>query len=65
EKRYDASMRIGRRLFDKITSIPTDMVVTECNGCRMQIFQGTKKRVVHPVEILGEAYGSDTRSLKV
>ena len=54
---YEMSMDIGRPLFERIKEISAAMVATECSMCKTQIEQGTGLRVVHPVEIVKQAYG--------
>jgi glycerol-3-phosphate dehydrogenase subunit C len=54
---YPFSMAIGQALFDGIREALPDMVVTECPGCKLQIEQGTKLPVSHPILIMKQAYG--------
>jgi len=54
---YAMSMAIGRPLFEEIERVAPDVVVTECPACKMQIEQGTGATVLHPIQILKEAYG--------
>jgi len=55
-KNYDLSMKIGKRLFDEINKSDVDQIVTGCGACGMQIFQGTSRESVPPVELLARAY---------
>ena len=54
-EKYDLSMRIGQRLFDRIADPDLDGATTECSACRMQIEHGTGKPVVHPLHLLDRA----------
>lgn len=51
------SLDIGARLFSEIRLSQTTMVVTSCAACSMQIMAGTGIRAIHPVMVLGTAYG--------
>ena len=64
---YDISMRILDRKMGNIAETGAEMVASGCPSCRLQLKQGvlmelrkdsravTKRRVVHPVELLAEA----------
>lgn len=54
---YKLSKEIGGKLFGEIREIPTDRIVTDCGGCKLQIEAGTGLKVEHPIIILQEAYG--------
>ncbi len=56
KEKYDISMDIGRDLFRGILAYKPDLAVTECGSCQMQIEHGTHVRVLHPAEILFQAY---------
>lgn len=43
---------------DKITAIHPERLVTDCLSCRIQFNQLLPYRVLHPVEILSEAYNN-------
>jgi len=53
--KYDLSMRIGQRLFDRIAADEFDAATTECSTCRMQIEHGTGKPCYHPLHLLAHA----------
>lgn len=53
---FDLSMAIGEPLFDAIKEMNPMEVVTSCSACRLQIFQGTGKRTIHPIALLALAY---------
>ena len=54
---YQMSMAIGKPIFEEINRLSPDMVVTECPTCKMQIEQGTSIQVMHPINIMKQAYG--------
>jgi len=53
---YEMSMMIGRALLEEIEQSAPDAVITDCPACKMQIDQGTTVRVLHPVQIIQQAY---------
>lgn len=55
KENYATSQKIGARLFEEIDKSDADIVVTECETCKMQIEMSTSKRCEHPVTLLAEA----------
>ena len=56
---YDASMQIGKALFEDLKNGPEhEKGLSECSTCRLQMEHGSGKEVLHPIEILA-------RSLKI
>jgi glycerol-3-phosphate dehydrogenase subunit C len=53
---YDISKAIAARLYSEIKANPTDRIVTDCGGCKLQIEAGTGCRVDHPIIVVKEAY---------
>lgn len=53
---YELSKDIAGRLYQEIKENPTDRIVTDCGGCKLQIEAGTGRRVDHPIIIVKEAY---------
>lgn len=53
---YEISMEIGRDLAERLLKLRPDAVVTDCEGCRLQIRHLTGMRVVHPIQVLRDAY---------
>lgn len=58
---YDLSMKVLERKVENITDTSTEMVVTGCPSCRLQIEYGLRESgkplpVVHTVELLSRAY---------
>ena len=56
---HAASIRLGSRLFEKITAARPEAVVTDCLSCRLQFEQQLDLPVLHPLELLGRAYALD------
>jgi len=54
---HEASIELGSRLIGKIREMNPEILVTDCLSCRLQFKQLLPNEVVHPVEILREAYG--------
>ena len=54
---YELSKEIADKLYREIKENPTDRVVTDCGGCKLQIETGTGRKVDHPIILVKEAYG--------
>jgi len=54
---FELSKAIGSKLYSEIAENPTDQIVTDCGGCRLQIEAGTGRKVDHPIILVKEAYG--------
>ena len=52
---------LGSRLIDKIKEMNPEILVTDCLSCRLQFHQLLPHKVLHPVEILWEAYGGGAK----
>jgi len=55
-KNFDLSIKIGSNLFDQLSKINAEFVLTECPTCKMQIEQVMNAKVIHPIQILDRAY---------
>ena len=55
-EKYDLSMQIGSRLFEAVKTAGRDVVLADCETCRMQVEHGAGARSAHPIEILARAY---------
>ncbi|MBI4168377.1 MAG: anaerobic glycerol-3-phosphate dehydrogenase subunit C [Acidobacteria bacterium] len=55
EKNFDLSMRMGRPLFESIAATGVGAVATGCGTCKIQIEQGARLPVVHPIRIVRDA----------
>ena len=54
--KYEISMKIGAKLFERVKQGGFDKVICDCGTCRMQIHHGTDVKPVHPIEVLAAAY---------
>lgn len=54
---HEDSIKLGSRLVDKIKELNPELLITDCLSCRLQFKQLLPNKVLHPVEILSEAYG--------
>ena len=54
--KYEISMKIGAKLFERVKEQDFEKVISDCGTCRMQIHHGTNIKPVHPIEILARAY---------
>jgi glycerol-3-phosphate dehydrogenase subunit C len=55
KEKYEISQEIGRDLAEEIDRLKPDMVLSDCEGCRMQIRHLTGLKVLHPIQILRDA----------
>jgi glycerol-3-phosphate dehydrogenase subunit C len=53
---YELSKEIAGKLYRLIEDNPTDRIVTDCGGCKLQVEAGTGLKVEHPIIIVQEAY---------
>jgi glycerol-3-phosphate dehydrogenase subunit C len=53
---HEASVHLGRRLMGRVKEMSPQWLVTDCLSCRLQFNQLLPHKVLHPVEILKEAY---------
>jgi glycerol-3-phosphate dehydrogenase subunit C len=53
---YELSKVIASKVCGDIKANPTDRVVTDCGGCKLQIEAGTNSKVDHPIILVREAY---------
>lgn len=53
---FDASMKIGLKLFNRVNTVDPDTVFTPCGICQTQIMQGNPgRKVLHPLRLLYDA----------
>ena len=52
------SLTMGKELFDKIRAIDPETLVSDCLSCRIQFNQALPYPVLHPVEVLNNAYAT-------
>ena len=56
---HEASLEVGRPLFESLEEVAPDAIVTECLSCRLQFNHALKYPVFHPMEVLARAYAGD------
>jgi glycerol-3-phosphate dehydrogenase subunit C len=56
KEKYDISQEIGKDLAEVIARMKPESVLTDCEGCRMQIRHLTGLKVLHPVQVLRDAF---------
>ena len=49
---FRSSISVGRNLFNLIDEAEPEIVITDCETCRMQIEMNTRYKVLHPVTVL-------------
>jgi glycerol-3-phosphate dehydrogenase subunit C len=55
KEKYEISQEIGRDLAEAIDRLKPEIILSDCEGCRMQIRHLTGLKVLHPVQILRDA----------
>lgn len=60
KEKYEISQEIGNDLAEAIDLLKPEMVLSDCEGCRMQIRHLTGLKVVHPVQVLRDALNGKT-----
>jgi glycerol-3-phosphate dehydrogenase subunit C len=55
KEKYEISQEIGKDLSEAVDRLKPEIVLTDCEGCRMQIRHLTGLQVMHPVQILRDA----------
>jgi glycerol-3-phosphate dehydrogenase subunit C len=55
KEKYEISQEIGKDLAKAIDRLKPEIVLTDCEGCRMQIRHLTGLKVLHPVQIVRDA----------
>jgi len=61
---HEESIKLGSRLIAKIKGLNPELLVTDCLSCRLQFKQLLPNKVLHPVEILWEAYGKKAQGAR-
>ncbi|MFI5182432.1 MAG: heterodisulfide reductase-related iron-sulfur binding cluster [Thermoanaerobaculia bacterium] len=54
---FDESMKVGKKLFDGLAAAGAEVVASDCPLAGVQIHQGMGVPVLHPAEVLRNAYG--------
>jgi len=52
KEKYEISQEIGKDLKEAIDRLNPEMILTDCEGCRIQIRHLTSLKVLHPIQIL-------------
>ena len=60
KEKYEISEEIGKDLAEAVARMKPEAVLSDCEGCRMQIRHLTGLKVLHPVQILRDAMPSRT-----
>jgi glycerol-3-phosphate dehydrogenase subunit C len=60
-EKYDIAMAVGAPLFERIRSTGASTAACDSETCRWQIAAATDAVLLHPVEILAEAYAAGER----
>jgi glycerol-3-phosphate dehydrogenase subunit C len=55
KEKYEISQEIGRDLAEAIDRLKPEIVLSDCEGCRMQIRHLTGLKVLHPIQVLRDA----------
>jgi len=55
KEKYEISEEIGKDLAEAIDCLKPEIVLSDCEGCRMQIRHLTGLKVLHPIQILRDA----------
>jgi len=55
KEKYEISQEIGRDLVEAIDRLKPEIILSDCEGCRMQIRHLTGLKVLHPIQVLRDA----------
>jgi len=55
KEKYEISQEIGKDLAEAIDRLKPEIILSDCEGCRMQIRHLTRLKVLHPIQILRDA----------
>jgi glycerol-3-phosphate dehydrogenase subunit C len=55
KEKYEISQEIGKDLAEAIDRLNPEIILSDCEGCRMQIRHLTGLTVLHPIQILRDA----------
>ena len=62
---FDLSMNIGKELFGDIMRSKADLVVSDCEGCCLQIREATNRRAMFPISLLKQAYSGSEEDIGI
>ena len=55
--KYDVSQAIGDRLLRRVDQVGAKLILTECEGCRMQIETISQVPCEHPISLIARSFG--------
>ena len=55
--KYDIAQRVGQPVFDALRAVPGEVALCDSETCRWWLGQQTRQRMLHPIELLAQAYG--------
>lgn len=55
KENYETSQKIGQAVFDQLSGMAVDYVVTDCESCKMQIEMNTSCKVLHPLTLMAQS----------
>jgi glycerol-3-phosphate dehydrogenase subunit C len=53
---HEASVMLGNPLMEKIKGVDPDGIITDCLSCRLQFTHALPYPVLHPIELISQAY---------
>ncbi|HXV99815.1 MAG TPA: anaerobic glycerol-3-phosphate dehydrogenase subunit C [Anaerolineae bacterium] len=57
KEKYQIAMDVGKPVFDQVKASGSKIAVCDSETCRWQIAHATGAKMIHPVELLAQAYG--------
>lgn len=57
KEKYDIGMKVGEPLFEQVKASGSDIAICDSETCRWQIAHATGAKLIHPIELLAQAYG--------
>jgi glycerol-3-phosphate dehydrogenase subunit C len=57
KEKYQIGLDVGRPLFDQVRASGSKIAICDSETCRWQIGHATGAKMLHPIELLAEAYG--------
>lgn len=57
KEKYDIAQAVGKPLFDQVIASGSPVAVCDSETCRWQIAAATGAKMVHPIEVVAQAYG--------
>jgi glycerol-3-phosphate dehydrogenase subunit C len=61
KEKYHIGMAVGKPVFDQIKAMGATLAICDSETCRWQIAHATGAGLIHPVELLAQAYGLGIR----